>query len=34
VIRVLSANAVERVRSSALRVFADAFLINRRKKDG
>jgi hypothetical protein len=34
VMRALSKNAVERVRTSAIRMFADAFLIGRKKKDG
>ena len=34
VMTLVSANAVARVRTSATRMFADAFLIGRRKKDG
>lgn len=34
IFRLLSENAVQRVRTSAIRMFADAFLIGRRKKDG
>ena len=34
VIKLMSANAIERVRTAALRTFADAFLIRKDKKDG
>ena len=34
VLSVLSADALERKRTSAIRMFADAFLIGGRKKDG
>jgi hypothetical protein len=32
-LRLISANAVERLRSSSLKVFAEAFRLRRRKKD-
>jgi hypothetical protein len=31
---LLSANAIERMRTGALRAFADAFVIGRNRKDG
>jgi hypothetical protein len=34
VMRLLGANAVDRVRTKAIRLFADAFLIGGKKKDG
>jgi len=34
VMQLMNANAIERVRTSALRAFADAFLIGGKKKDG
>lgn len=34
VMQLMSANAIERVRSGAIRLFADAFLLGRSKKDG
>jgi predicted transcriptional regulator len=34
IIKQMSANAIERVRTAALRTFADAFLLRKDKKDG
>jgi DNA-binding MarR family transcriptional regulator len=34
VMKLMSANAIERMRSNAARTFVDAFLIGRRKNDG
>jgi hypothetical protein len=34
VIKLMSANVIERVRTSAMRAFADAFLLGGKKKDG
>jgi hypothetical protein len=34
VMNLMSLNALERVRSAAARAFADAFVLNRRKKNG
>ena len=34
VMNLMSANAIERVRTGAIRTFADAFLVGRKKTDG
>jgi predicted transcriptional regulator len=34
ILKQMSANAIERVRTAALRTFADAFLLRKDKKDG
>jgi hypothetical protein len=34
ILRLMSSNAVERLRSSALRVFADSFVLKKKKDDG
>ena len=34
IMRLMSRSTIERVRTQALRVFADAFVVGRRKKDG
>jgi hypothetical protein len=34
IMRLMNANAVERVRNSAIRAFADAFLLRKNEKDG
>ncbi len=34
VVKVLNEQAVQRIRSSALRVFADAFLLGKKRRDG
>lgn len=34
ILKQMSANAIERVRTAALRTFADAFLLSKDKKDG
>jgi hypothetical protein len=34
IMQLLTANAIERVRSGAIRLFADAFVLGRGKKDG
>jgi len=34
IVKIMNANAIDRIRNAATRVFADAFLIGRSKKDG
>ncbi len=34
ILRLMSSNAVERLRSSAIRRFADSFVLNKKKDDG
>ncbi|MGH3972168.1 MAG: hypothetical protein ACRDS9_02410 [Pseudonocardiaceae bacterium] len=34
IVRLMSANAIERMRATVARAFADAFLIGRKSKDG
>jgi hypothetical protein len=34
IMKLMSSNAVERIRTAAMRTFADAFVLGRRKRDG